>query len=73
MEISNVVKTDKAYEVSCNSGEVVFFIPVKGNIPDLIRTKVQVNVAKKYTTLDINILQEKIFKILVDTEYVEVE
>lgn len=73
MEISNVTKTDKAYEVSCNSGEVVFFIPIRGSAPDLIRTKVQVNVPKKYTTLDIHILQEKIFKTLVDTEYTEVE
>ena len=71
--ITNVNKLEKYYEVDINNGEVKFFIPIKGDTVDLIRSKVQILVPKKYTTLDIHIIQEKVFKVLVETDYAEVE
>lgn len=71
--ITNVEKQEKFYEVEINNGDVKFYVPYIGDKIDLIRSKVQILVPKKYTALDIHIIQEKVFKILVDTDYTEVE
>ena len=71
--ITNVNKLEKYYEIEINNGDVKFFVPYVGENIDLIRSKVQVVVPKKYTTLDIHIIQEKVFKMLVETDYTEVE
>lgn len=47
--------------IECNDGEVELSIPIKGNIIDIIRTKIKINVSNKYTANDIHIIQEKIF------------
>ena len=71
--ITNVNKLEKYYEIEINNGDVKFFVPYVGENIDLIRSKVQVVVPKKYTALDIHIIQEKVFKMLVETDYTEVE
>jgi hypothetical protein len=71
--ITNVNKLEKYYDIEINNGDVKFFVPYVGENIDLIRSKVQVIVPKKYTALDIHIIQEKVFKMLVETNYIEVE
>lgn len=71
--ITNVNKLEKYYDIEINNGDVKFFVPYVGENIDLIRSKVQVIVPKKYTALDIHIIQEKVFNMLVATEYTEVE
>lgn len=71
--ITNINKLEKYYDIEINNGDVKFFVPYVGENIDLIRSKVQVIVPKKYTALDIHIIQEKVFNMLVATEYTEVE
>lgn len=48
--------------VYCNDGDIELAIPRVGEELDMIRTKIKINVGKKYTSNDIHILQQKVFK-----------
>lgn len=60
--------------LECCNGDIELAIPLRGDSLDTIRTKVKINVSNKYTTNDIHVLQEKVFKELgVNTSLEEIE
>jgi hypothetical protein len=61
VKIDNVLKDDKFVVAICNDGEVEMYIPFRGNSLDIIRSKFKINVAKKYTTTDIHVIQNAVF------------
>jgi len=74
IKIDSKTQDDNALYVLCNDSEVELYIPRKGISYDLIRTKIKINVSKKYTAADIHIIQQKVFAELgVSTELREIE
>jgi len=74
IKIDSKTQDEKALYVVCNDSEVELYIPRKGDSYDLIRTKIKINVPKKYTSVDIHIIQQKVFTELgVNTELKEIE
>lgn len=61
VKIDKVLKDEKFVVVICNDGEVEMFIPYRGNSLDIIRSKFKINVAKKYTTTDLHVIQSAVF------------
>lgn len=51
-------------EIICDNGDIEFSIPVRGKSADVVRSTIKVNVSKKYTSTDIHILQQLVFKVL---------